>query len=774
MNAIEKQLAVAQPLDDRHAAGHHKGLGSRHAFPHSKSSRGLSMTFSSDSKVDRRSFLATTGAALGAVLAGNPLAHCAGVASSPGGPNSKPKPRWFESAWRRAVIDMHIPDWDAKFLSEVDPDSYVDRLRTSRAQSIVLYAQSHTGLFNYPTRVGQQHRGLHGRDLVAELIERCHRHHIACVLYVSVIHDRWASDQHPDWRIIHPNGGEFGRGSRHGFVCPNSPYREYVRAWTREIAERFDLDGMRFDMTFWTCVCYCAHCQERWRKEVGGEMPRTVDWTDERWVTFQRKREQWLGEFAAICTGTVKAAKPDATVEHQASTYPGSWNNGASWPLVAQNDFLQGDFYGDALQGSFVRKMLEDLTPNRPFGYETSFSVSLQDHTARKSEALLETKASAAIADAAAFIFIDAIDPIGTVNPHAHERMGRIFDRLMPRYADLGGERVADVGLFYSLESRFDMRGNGRSVVEVDNGADTHTRSTMQAARALIAHHLPWRVITCKSLGQLPRLKTLVLSNVHHMDDEEIAAIRDWVRTGGALYASGATSLVRKNGQRQNDFMLADLFGVSLDKADWSDREHYVAPAAAGRDLFPGWDAKYPAYVRGPTMDVRVHNPATVLATRTLPWPTTSERRFSSIHSNPPWVTTDHPEVVFNRYGAGKTLYSASLQEEVETLQENIIRLLQRLNDSPTFEAQAHPTVEISLFYQPDRRRHLLNLVSSQRDLPNIPLDGIKIRLRLRQRVQSVRPLPSGRALRLRREGDAVAFTVPRLNTLLMLAVNHA
>ena len=33
-----------------------------------------------------------------------------------------------------------------------------------------------------------------------------------------------------------------------------------------------------------------------------------------------------------------------------------------------------------------------------------------------KTEELLEAKASAAIADHAAFIFIDAIDPIGTVN----------------------------------------------------------------------------------------------------------------------------------------------------------------------------------------------------------------------------------------------------------------------------------------------------------------------------------------------------------------------
>ncbi len=113
---------------------------------------------------------------------------------------------------------------------------------------------------------------------------------------------------------------------------------------------------------------------------------------------------------------------------------------------MPQNDFLQGDFYGDSLQGSFVRKLLEELTPNRPFGYETSFSVELRDHTGMKPEALLEAKASAAIADAAAFIFIDAIDPIGTLNPLVHERMGRIFDRLMPYYPHLGGQRVAGRG----------------------------------------------------------------------------------------------------------------------------------------------------------------------------------------------------------------------------------------------------------------------------------------------------------------------------------------
>jgi hypothetical protein len=722
----------------------------------------------------RRGFLVRTGVALGGLAAAglSPLSAPIEPVRKASGPVTGA--RWFEAAWRRAVIDMHIPDWDPAFLSRFDPDRYVEALVTSRAQSIVLYAHSHAGLFNYPTRVGQQHAGLKGRDIVAELIERCHRRGIACVLYASVIHDRWAADRHPGWRIVHPNGGPFGQGSRHGFVCPNSPYRDYVRAWTRELAERYDCDGVRFDMTFWTCVCHCAHCQARWHNEAGGELPRTVDWTGERWVRFQRRREQWLGEFAALCTGTVKACRPQATVEHQASTYPGTWNNGASWPLLAQNDFLQGDFYGDALQGSFVRKMLEDLTPERPFGYETSFSVSLQDHTARKSEALLEAKASAAIADGAAFVFIDAIDPVGTVNPHAHERMGRIFDRLAPHYPALGGERMADIGLFYSLDSRFDMRSNGRLVSEVDNGADTHTRTAMQAARTLIASHLPWRVVTRKSLGSLSGLKLLILPNVHHMDPEETELIRAWVRQGGMLYASGATSCVKTSGQLQPDFMLADLFGVSLVRTDWTDREHYLAPTGAGRGAFSGWDAHYPAYVRGPTVDVRARDGATVLATRTLPWPAPDPRSFSSVHSNPPWVATDLPEVVFNPLGRGAAIYCASLLEEVETLQETFLALLRRLCAAFVFEVDTHPAVEATLFRQPSRQRYLFSLVQFRKDLPNVPLANIPVALRLPGRVRRIERIPSGRRLPFRIAGNAVRFVVPRLETLAQVVIQMA
>ncbi|MCA9443519.1 MAG: beta-galactosidase, partial [Candidatus Omnitrophica bacterium] len=564
---------------------------------------------------------------------------------------------------------------------------------------------SHVGLFNHPTEIGQQHRGLKGRNLTQVLIDACHEAGIAVVLYTSLIHDDWAFDHHPDWAMKTADGTPWGKGGRYRLVCPNSPgYREYVRSWTQEICEKFDFEGMRFDMTFWVGVCYCGSCQKRFAEEVGGEIPRTVDWFDEKWVALQRKREEWLADFASIPSGTVRKLKPEASVEHQSSTYPLNWTFGVAVPLIEQNDFLQGDFYGDALQGSFVRKLLEELTPNKPFAYETSFSVSLHDHTGKKSKDLLKAKAASSIADQAAFVFIDAIDPIGTVNPNAHERMGEVFEDLMGYYSNLGGERVRDVAIYYSLESKFDFRGNGSSVAN-PNRDDSHTEAAMQAARWLISNHIPFGVVSKKSLVDLSGIKVLVLPNINMMDEEEAELIRDWVRQGGSLYASGCTSLVTKTGRRHPDFMLSDVFGVSIDEPVWEDKEHYLSPTTVGRELLSEWTQKYPAYVKGDWMKVRANDGSAVLATTTLPWSAPDSEKFSSIHSNPPWEATDYAEIVSNSFGKGRSIYCSSVLERFENLEPTFVRAIRMLGGDFSFEIEAPGSVEATLFHQPDRKR---------------------------------------------------------------------
>jgi hypothetical protein len=112
-----------------------------------------------------------------------------------------------------------------------------------------------------------------------------------------------------------------------------------------------------------------------------------IHWEDPRWVSFQRKREAWLIEFANFLTQKVKSLKPKASVEHQASTYTHSWRLGGTEQLSRANSFLQGDFYGDARQGSFVRKLFYNPSENLP-AVRNQRQVSLQNHTAKVRDLL--------------------------------------------------------------------------------------------------------------------------------------------------------------------------------------------------------------------------------------------------------------------------------------------------------------------------------------------------------------------------------------------------
>ena len=690
---------------------------------------------------------------------------------------------WYQTARRRNVVDMHITDWREGFLSEVDPRRYVELLKRCGLQSTVLYANSHVGLCCYPTQVGRMHPGLRGRDVFGAILERCQRNGIAVVGYVSLIFDCWAYNTHPDWRIIRADGKGGAEGNRYGVCCPNSPYRDYAVALADELCRNYPVDGIRFDMTFWPGVCYCPHCRRRYAAEIGGELPTVIQWDDPKWVLFQRQREQWLNEFAALTTASVKRVRPQASVEHQASTFPASWVMGVTVDLAKHNDFLEGDFYGGALQGSFVKKLLHNLTPKRPCGFETSCALTLGDLVTLKSQALLTCKAFSAVAHDAAFIFIDSVDPVGTLNPAVYRRMRAVFRQTAPYDAYSGGTLCQDVGLYFSTESKFSFAQNGKTPLEIDawNAAMPHLEAVMGVARTLIQHHIPFGVVTRANLDHLAKYRVLILPDVLMMSKREAEAIRDYVRRGGAIYASKHTSAFRSDGAKLDDFMLADVFGASY-RGETAHSLTYVAPTPAGSRLLADCTVQHPLCEHGTQMRARSHRKAQVLGTLVLPYTDPADAsRFVSIHCNPPGIApkSDADAIVFNRFGKGRSIYVGGQleRENYEPHQKTFLNLLHALllRQPLTFEADAPKVVEIVAFHQADRRRYIFSLLNFQEELPNVPVSGIRLRVRLGRgrKLQRAILLPKEKPLTCSVGGRVVTVAVPRLETFHMLAVEY-
>lgn len=208
---------------------------------------------------------------------------------------------WYENTYRRIFLDVHILDWHEDFMSQFDPDEFADCVVLANATTATVMANTHTGLCNYPTRVGAMHRNLKGRDLLGALIDRCHARGLNVVMYYCTVYVDWYWDRYPEARIVDADGkspklmmGKPATPRRFSHCCLNSPgYRDFVVAQLTEICDGYDFEGVWPDMAFWPTVCYCSSCQERYRQEVGGEIPRVIDWADPAWVTFQRKRQEW-------------------------------------------------------------------------------------------------------------------------------------------------------------------------------------------------------------------------------------------------------------------------------------------------------------------------------------------------------------------------------------------------------------------------------------------------------------------------------------------------
>ena len=96
--------------------------------------------------------------------------------------------KWYSDSFRRNLVDMHIEDWDSRFLSEFDPDDYYKNLKRANIRSAMIYLHSHVGYSYYPTKTGKMHGAFVGReDSIKRLIDLCHEGGIDVIGYYSLV-----------------------------------------------------------------------------------------------------------------------------------------------------------------------------------------------------------------------------------------------------------------------------------------------------------------------------------------------------------------------------------------------------------------------------------------------------------------------------------------------------------------------------------------------------------------------------------------------------------
>jgi hypothetical protein len=712
-------------------------------------------------------------------------------------------PRWPDETYRRSLIDMHVPDWDPVLLSKFDPVDIVKTIAGAGFQAMTAYANSHVGLSYWRTKIGQMHRNMKDRDFFGEMVQERKRYGLHAVAYYSLIFDNWAYEYHPDWRMVPDDDSIPSHPQRYGFACPNSPYRQHALACLRELAGNYDFDGIFLDMVFWPDVCYCAHCTERFRNEAGAEPPRIVDWDDPTWRKFQAGRQRWMLEFARFITRAIKETRPITVVDNFAPAFH-DWR--AGMPLEAREamDYASGDFYGGAAQHSLVCKTFTGLTPHRPMEFATSRTRDLRDHATTKPYEEIRKESAVAPLHSAAFLMIDAINLDGTINHSQYDFLAKLNAERAPYEPYYGGDLLADVAIYYDKESVYNPNEQKKRVGllrAIENCP--HLDAVVGWTRILREAHIPFSVVTNANLDQLKNYRAILLPNVLEMTAEQAGQFRKFVEAGGVLYASGPSSLDRfdKNGPR---FLLEDVFGVrytgtvgeklggseggaggsfsgEATPEAWRTSWTYLSPKddAVQKLIWPQKEFSFP----GPMLKTMVLPGAEVLATITLPFAPPAQgkpigSRFGAIHSNPPALTpgTD-PGIVWNTFGKGKAVWvAAPIETSSEAVNARLVgALLKRLLPGPyQFEVDTHPSVEMTLFHQVEKKRLLAGLLTMQLQLPALPVNAtVRVQVPSGKKVTAVVHVPDRKPLKFKTAGAYVQFDLEPFNALSMALVEY-
>ncbi len=686
---------------------------------------------------------------------------------------------WPQGAFRRVLVDTHVPDWDPRLLSEFDAARYVTIIANAGFESVMQYAKSHVGLCLWQSKVGPVHANMKGRDYFGEVMEECGRHRLRTVAYYSLIFDIWNFDHHPDWRILPEDGYDPIMKGRPGVVCPNSPYRNQALAELRELVGNYKFDGIFLDMTFWPYVCYCPHCTERFRREAKAEPPRIVNWDDPEWKKFQKAREQWLLEFALLVTKTIKQVRP-ITVCHQYSTVFDDWRLAVPLELRDACDYVGGDFYGGPTQYSLVCKAYYDLSLARPFEFMTSRTTDLHDFETTKSFHDLLVSSSVATLHSAADLTIDSISPEGKLNPAVYEYLGKENARQAPYEPFLGGDLLADVAIYFDKESVYDPKENGLHVAKVKGGQPPHLTAVVGAARILREAHIPYGLVTNITLDRLSKFRAVMVPSVLEMTPDQATHFREFVENGGVLYASGQSSLDRFNSAGPR-FLLEDVTGVRY-KGSLGSTWTYFSPRdnELKQAIWPQDAVSFP----GQMIDAAALPGTEVLATVTLPFvdPTVGNClnvRFAQIWNNPPApVVGTNPAIVIHSFGQGKVIWLAAPLESgnYDVNLKVVSSLLRRVLKGPYhFEADAPKTVEVTLFNQAVKQRLLTGLLNLEPHLPSAAASAtVRVKLPAGRRASRVAAIPGNKALPFRSAGPYAEFRVPPFKTLAMVLVHYA
>ena len=581
----------------------------------------------------------------------------------------------------------------------------------------------------YPTRVPFHYPSAHlpsGRDLFGEVLREAHARKIRVIGRFDLSKtQRPVFDAHPEWFFRRANGDPVIYNGLYSACINGGYYREHALTILAEALERYDVDGLFFNMfgnpsTDYSGVatgpCHCDACQTRYRARYGRPVPPVAD-ADYRAFLAESSRE-----VAATIAGLIHRKRPDAAfltyIHDHTDGIMSESNTSVTRPLPLW-PYSASDNVSRAL-GSEPGKLAINLAMSF-IDYPWRYAHVPQAETALRLYQNLAHGAPPALV---------VSGPMAQQDRSGLVAARPIFD-WHARHEDLYvGQKNAGRVLLLA-------RGN--------------TASYRGFFRLLTEEHIPFVVSeNLRWLEDASRYELVISPGAPPPE------LDGFVRQGGRLLVAGTSP---------PSLPIGAIAGRRSTQGYW--RIH-------DRSRFPSLKDTSLVFIDGEYLEIApLAQPLLTLIPTAMFGP--PEKVWSDK------IETTVPGLVFVNHGKGSAayipwdiggLYYRHSADAHRGLLADVIDQL--LPGGRQLRTNAHPLVEMTMMEQPARRRlliHLVNGTGHQDTAYFQPIEMRDIRIELARDVRRVHAVALGRTLPIEGTGRRRWFTLPRLQAYEVLVV---
>ena len=707
----------------------------------------------------RRNFLKTGVAGAASLFLMNSLPDISPGASSDGD--------CYELRYRQIHMDYHnnrdMPGIGERF----DPDEFASTLAKAHVNSVTCFGLCCHGWIYHATKKFPERKHPHlSRNLLEEQIEACHKRDIRVPIYVIVQWDYFASRHFPEWIQLTDRGAWRGEGPYeagfHRYLCLNTPYVDFLKAYIDELFETVPVDGLFLDIVH-AQDCSCKNCRADMEAEG-------IDPSD------PAARKQFgyrvYKDFISDMTNHIRKHDRNCSIFYNSGHIGPRHRDVVDYFTHFEIESLPSGFWGYLhfpMSMRYARNLGVDC-----MGMTGKFHTTWGDFHSLKNKAALEFECYHMLALNGKCSIGDQLHPGGKIDKATYELIGSVYSEVEKKEPwCIDARPVTEIGVLTPEEF----------------SGDTHVHqlpAALGVVRMLQEGKHQFDMLDSKS--DFSPYRVLVLPDHIPVSIELSSKLSTFLSAGGAIISTFESGLngdrsefslkvlgVRKNGEGPLDGDGVPVRGRVFYTNDYA--EYIIPRGKIGRGL-P--ETEHVMYIKG--LDVDAVPGAEIIAHVTKSYFDRSFRHFISHRQTPSSGKKGNPAIVRN----GRTIYFSHPiftqyhENAPRWCRVMFINALDMLLPEPLIRVEAPSTTIATINEQQKEKRwivHLLNYIPERRgrniDIIEdvIPLYDINITVKVPGKVKKVEKVPLAKPLKFTRDNTRVEFVLDKLDGHQMIAM---